>query len=78
MQYRQMQQNYRNCVVGASMIHGIGLFVERDFDAGEMVIEYVGELIRHSVADIREKYYDRKGTHVAKSRSRLVGAAQQR
>jgi SET domain-containing protein len=29
--------------------------------SGEMVIEYVGKVIRQQVADEREKYYERTG-----------------
>ena len=36
-----------------SKIHGWGLFAMEDISAGEMVIEYVGEVIRSSVANER-------------------------
>lgn len=29
--------------------------------ADEMIVEYVGEMVRHSVADEREKRYERRG-----------------
>ena len=44
-----------------SIIHGRGLFCKRDIDAGEMVIEYAGEVIRSILTDKREKYYEGKG-----------------
>ena len=36
-----------------SSIHGWGLFACRDFEVDEVVLEYVGEKIRQTVADIR-------------------------
>ncbi|KAJ7990457.1 hypothetical protein DPEC_G00300510 [Dallia pectoralis] len=44
-----------------SAIHGRGLFCKRNIDAGEMVIEYSGNVIRSVLTDKREKYYDSKG-----------------
>ena len=43
-----------------SFIHGLGLFCRRDIDAGEMVIEYAGTVIRSVLTDKREKMYDAK------------------
>lgn len=52
-----------------SQIHGRGLFCKRNIDAGEMVIEYAGTVIRSVLTDKREKYYDGKvsNTSVPKS-----------
>ncbi|KAI9007460.1 hypothetical protein CLU79DRAFT_840538 [Phycomyces nitens] len=44
-----------------SPIHAWGLFAEEPIDANEIVIEYVGEVIRHQVAEKREKEYERTG-----------------
>ena len=41
-----------------SPIHRRGLFCLRDIDAGEMVIEYTGNVIRSVLTDKREKYYE--------------------
>jgi hypothetical protein len=38
-----------------SKIHGWGLFAKGRFLKDEMVVEYVGEVIRQKVADEREK-----------------------
>lgn len=47
MQYRSMRENLKARVrVGASEIHGKGLFAKTMIMHREMVIEYVGELIR--------------------------------
>ena len=43
-----------------SPLHGRGLFCKRNIDAGEMVIEYAGNVIRSIQTDKREKYYDSK------------------
>ncbi|KAJ2980176.1 hypothetical protein NUW54_g11041 [Trametes sanguinea] len=45
----------------ASPIHDWGLYAMEKISRGEMVIEYVGEVIRAQVADKREKAYERQG-----------------
>lgn len=44
-----------------SGIHAWGLFALEPIAADEMVIEYVGSGIRQSVADLREKKYEKSG-----------------
>ena len=44
-----------------SKIQGRGLFVMEDAMEGEFLIEYVGEMITHRVADEREKRYQARG-----------------
>lgn len=52
---------YCNCYCRhRSAIHGRGLFCKRNIEAGEMVIEYSGIVIRSVLTDKREKYYDGK------------------
>lgn len=51
-----------------SAIHGRGLFCKRNIEAGEMVIEYAGIVIRAVLTDKREKYYDGKVSHFTLSR----------
>ena len=46
---------------GKSRIHDWGLFALERIEVDEMVIEYVGELVRDKVADIREKTYEKQG-----------------
>lgn len=44
-----------------SSIHDWGLFACEPIPVDTMVIEYVGSILRHSVADEREKQYERVG-----------------
>ena len=44
-----------------STIHDWGLYACEPIPADTMVIEYVGAILRHSVADEREKQYERTG-----------------
>jgi SET domain-containing protein len=41
-----------------SRIHGWGLFARESFAPHDMVAEYIGEVIRTAVADLREKQYE--------------------
>ena len=56
------------CWAGKSAIHGWGALSKVPHKKGDMVIEYSGELIRPSLADVRERQlYDRlvgAGTYV--------------
>ena len=42
-------------VVRSSRIHANGLFAVQPFRKGDMVVEYIGDVVRQSVADLREK-----------------------
>ena len=48
----------RRQAVRRSRIHGWGLFCKEPIKKDEMVAEYVGEVIRSCVADLREKQYE--------------------
>ncbi|KAK3925865.1 Histone-lysine N-methyltransferase trithorax [Frankliniella fusca] len=62
MRFRHLRETSKTSVgVFRSDIHGRGLFCLRDIEAGEMVIEYAGEVIRNTLTDNREKYYQSKG-----------------
>ncbi|XP_059814282.1 histone-lysine N-methyltransferase 2A-like isoform X3 [Hypanus sabinus] len=62
MRFRHLKKTSKEAVgVYWSPIHGRGLFCKRNIDAGEMVIEYSGTVIRSILTDKREKYYDSKG-----------------
>ena len=63
--YNRMSANWKKFILsGKSAIHGWGAFSTKKLKAGDMVIEYVGELVRPSVADMRER----------KMYNKLVGA----
>jgi hypothetical protein len=44
---------------GRSLIHGWGVFATEPINAGDMIIEYRGELIGNAVADKRELEYEK-------------------
>ncbi|KAJ8891488.1 hypothetical protein PR048_004016 [Dryococelus australis] len=61
MRFRHLKETSKEAVgVYRSHIHGRGLFCLRDIELGEMVIEYAGEVIRSTLTDKREKYYESK------------------
>ena len=58
-QYRKMKQEWRqNVVLARSGIQGLGLYAARDLEKHQMIIEYIGEVIRTELTDIREKRYE--------------------
>lgn len=62
MRYRACQRMYRESVgVFGSHIHGLGLFCLQEIDSGDMVIEYAGTVIRSTLTDYRERFYESKG-----------------
>ena len=49
-QYRKMKQEWRqNVVLARSKIQGLGLYAARDLERGQMIIEYIGEIIRYGI-----------------------------
>jgi len=61
IRYNQLKLRRKNVMFGKSPIHNWGLFAREDIASGEMVIEYVGELIRSLLSDVREKRYEKQG-----------------
>ncbi|XP_059056838.1 histone-lysine N-methyltransferase 2C-like [Achroia grisella] len=60
-QYKKMKSEWRNNVyLARSKIQGLGLYAARDIEKHTMVIEYIGEIIRSELSEIREKKYEAK------------------
>jgi hypothetical protein len=61
LKFNQLRTRKKQLKFGKSPIHDWGLYAMESIPAHDMVIEYVGEVIRAAVADKREKYYERIG-----------------
>eukprot|EP00180_Rhodochaete_pulchella_P002414 Plantae.Rhodophyta-Rhodochaete_pulchella.ctg36844.p2 GENE.Plantae.Rhodophyta-Rhodochaete_pulchella.ctg36844~~Plantae.Rhodophyta-Rhodochaete_pulchella.ctg36844.p2 ORF type:complete len:183 (-),score=28.85 Plantae.Rhodophyta-Rhodochaete_pulchella.ctg36844:138-632(-) len=62
MQHRNMLKTWKKRTqIRRSGIEGWGLFATEDIEANELLIEYAGELIRPSLSDQRERFYESKG-----------------
>ena len=60
-QYKKMKLEWRNNVfLARSKIQGLGLYAARDLEKHTMVIEYIGEVIRGELSELREKQYEDK------------------
>ncbi|TRZ00388.1 hypothetical protein DNTS_011851, partial [Danionella cerebrum] len=58
---KELKRASRDSVgVYRSAIHGRGLFCRKNIEAGDMVIEYSGNVIRSVLTEKREKHYDHK------------------
>lgn len=63
--YRSLKTEWRNNVyLRRSNIQGLGLFAGRELEQFTMVIEYIGEIIRNEIAEIREKIYEQQNRGV--------------
>ncbi|KNE61704.2 trithorax-like protein, partial [Allomyces macrogynus ATCC 38327] len=62
LQYQKLKASeHAHCTVKPSKIQGVGLFAERSFQAHDMIIEYLGQVVGQKVADARELVNDRRG-----------------
>jgi SET domain-containing protein len=62
IRYRRLSAQVKlRTYVFKSMIQGWGLNAKTNITKGDMVIEYVGEVVRKQVSDCREAYYNSKG-----------------
>ncbi|GAC71770.1 histone H3 (Lys4) methyltransferase complex, subunit SET1 [Moesziomyces antarcticus T-34] len=59
--FNQLRTRKKQLKFAKSPIHDWGLYAMELIPAGDMVIEYVGEVVRQQVADEREKQYERQG-----------------
>ncbi|KAF1816001.1 histone H3-K4 methyltransferase Set1 [Eremomyces bilateralis CBS 781.70] len=61
LRFNQLKKRRKLVRFERSAIHGWGLYAEENISANDMIIEYVGEIIRPSVAELREVKYARAG-----------------
>jgi hypothetical protein len=61
IKFNQLRSRKKRLKFAKSPIHDWGLFALENIDVNDMVIEYVGEIVRQHVADVREKRYERMG-----------------
>ena len=61
--FNQLKVRKKKLLFAKSFIHSWGLFAREIIPKGEMVIEYVGQVVRTKMADFREEVYKIEGMH---------------
>lgn len=61
LKFNQLRTRKKQLKFAKSPIHDWGLYAMEYIPANDMVIEYVGEVVRQQVADHREKVYEKQG-----------------
>jgi len=61
LKFNQLKFRRKAMKFGKSAIHDWGLFAMENIGADEMVIEYVGDVVRPVLSDVREKAYEKQG-----------------
>jgi len=61
LKFNQLKFRRKAMMFGKSAIHDWGLFAMEHIGADEMVIEYVGDVVRPILSDTREKRYEKQG-----------------
>lgn len=61
LKYQQLKGRNKHLRFGRSQIHDWGLFALEPIEKNDLVIEYVGEVVRQRVADLREQRYTMEG-----------------
>ncbi|CAO3683984.1 unnamed protein product [Rhizopus stolonifer] len=61
LKFHQLKERKKHLVFDKSPIHDWGIYAGEPIQAHDIVIEYIGEIIRQQVAEIREKHYERIG-----------------
>uniref|UniRef100_A0A0X3PHK5 [histone H3]-lysine(4) N-trimethyltransferase n=1 Tax=Schistocephalus solidus TaxID=70667 RepID=A0A0X3PHK5_SCHSO len=61
LKFNQLKFRKKQLIFAKSPIHHWGLIALEPIAAEEMVIEYVGHIVRKGVAELREKHYEEKG-----------------
>jgi histone-lysine N-methyltransferase SETD1 len=59
LQFNPLSSRQKKLHLGRSGIHAMGVYALEPIKANDFVIEYIGELVRPSVAELREKIYDK-------------------
>ena len=59
--FNQLKKRKKLVKFDRSAIHNWGLYADENIGGGEMIIEYVGELVRQQVANLREIRYQLQG-----------------
>ncbi|XP_061527388.1 LOW QUALITY PROTEIN: histone-lysine N-methyltransferase SETD1B-A-like [Phycodurus eques] len=61
VKFNQLKFRKKRICFSRSRIHDWGLFAMEAIATNEMVIEYVGQIIRQNIADMRERRYEQAG-----------------
>lgn len=61
MRFNQLKKRKKPVRFARSAIHNWGLYAMENIPANDMIIEYVGEIVRQQVADMRERKYIKSG-----------------
>lgn len=61
LNFNQLKKRKKPVKFARSAIHNWGLYAIEPITANDMIIEYVGEVVRQKVAELREKKYLRSG-----------------
>ncbi|KAF8472784.1 hypothetical protein BDZ91DRAFT_449929 [Kalaharituber pfeilii] len=61
IRFNQLKKRKKPVKFARSAIHNWGLYAMENISANDMIIEYVGEIVRQQVADMREKKYLKQG-----------------
>jgi histone-lysine N-methyltransferase SETD1 len=59
--FNLLKSRKKHVYFARSRIHDWGLFAKEMISEGDMIIEYIGEIVRQTVADHRERAYERLG-----------------
>ncbi|KAI9683366.1 MAG: histone methyltransferase set1 [Trizodia sp. TS-e1964] len=57
LRFNQLKKRKKPVKFARSAIHNWGLYAMENISANDMIIEYVGEMVRQQVADMRERRY---------------------
>lgn len=58
-QYREMKKEWHeNVYLARSKIQGLGLYAKKDLDMNQMIIEYIGEMIRNEVDNFKNNIHN--------------------